>query len=448
MSNNAAVTADGGEIGRAQALQALACRVEPTVHMNPVLLKPETDVGAQLIVRGKRAGTLNARAHLEDKRALLHIAVESYRQLQQNADLVIVEGAGSPAETNLRANDIANMGFAAAVDVPVVLVGDIDRGHVIASLVGAHAVLSDADRSRIRGFIINKFRGDQTLFTEGTSTVVAHTGWRPLGIVPWLRAANHLPSEDAVRLESPDDASGSHAHVKIVVPVVSRISNFDDFDPLRLEPEVDLVFVPPGQPLPADAALIILPGTKATIAEMAFFRAQGWDIDLIAHVRRGGRVLGICGGYQMLGRAIHDPDGIEGVPASIRGLALLDVETTMTPDKMLRATSGVTLNGSRFKGYEIHVGSTTGTATTRPMLHFDDGRQDGARSSDERLFGCYVHGLFNEVEVRRELLASLGAVSTSRDHAHDVDSALDEIAEILSRCLDLRTLESIAGFPK
>jgi adenosylcobyric acid synthase len=447
MSNNAAVTADGGEIGRAQALQALACRVEPTVHMNPVLLKPETDIGAQLIVRGKRAGTLNARAHVEDKRALLRVAVESYRELQAEADLIIVEGAGSPAETNLRANDIANMGFAEAVDIPVVLVGDIDRGHVIASLVGAHVVLSSADRARIRGFIINKFRGDHTLFTEGTNTIVSHTGWQALGIVPWLRAANRLPSEDAVRLESVDETSGLSARVKIAVPCFSRIANFDDFDALRMEPEVELAFIPPGQPLPTDAALIILPGTKATIAEMEFFRSQGWDIDLFAHVRRGGRVLGICGGYQMLGRAIHDPNGVEGAPASTAGLALLDVETTMSADKTLRATSGSTLSGARFSGYEIHVGATHGSATTRPLLLFDDGRADGARSNDERIAGCYVHGLFNEVEARRELLASLGTTSAGRSHSHDVDSALDEIAAILSGCLDLHALESIAGLP-
>jgi len=446
MSNNAAVTADGGEIGRAQALQALACRVEPTVHMNPILLKPETDVGAQLIVRGKRAGTLHARAHVEDKRALLHVAIESYRLLQKEAEWVIVEGAGSPAETNLRAADIANMGFAEAVDVPVVLVGDIDRGHVIASLVGAHAVLSPEDRARIRGFIINKFRGDQSLFADGTQTVVSRTGWSALGIVPWLRAANRLPSEDAVRLERPQDAGSSPAAVKIAVPMLSRISNFDDFDPFQQEPEVNFVYIPPGQPLPADAALIILPGTKATLADMKFFREQGWDIDLLAHVRRGGRVLGICGGYQMLGRTIHDPQGIEGHAASVPGLGLLDVETMMTSDKTLRAVTGATLNGSRFKGYEMHVGKTTGPATNRPLLRFDDGREDGSRSSDGRISGCYAHGLFNEAEIRHELLASLGASSSSRDHAHDVDAALDEIAEVLSRCLDLRALESIAGF--
>jgi adenosylcobyric acid synthase len=448
MSNNAAVTADGGEIGRAQALQAVACRVTPTVHMNPVLLKPETDVGAQLIVRGKRAGVLKARAHVEDKRALLRVAVESYRELARDADLVVVEGAGSPAETNLRANDIANMGFAEAVDVSVVLVGDIDRGHVIASLVGAHAVLSVEDRARIRGFIINKFRGDQTLFAEGTQTVVSHTGWPALGIVPWLHAANRLPSEDAVRLEAtraPDATTSKR--IKIVVPCFSRIANFDDFDPLRAEPDVELAFVPPGQPLPADAALVVLPGTKATIAEMQFFRSQGWDIDLLAHLRRGGRVLGICGGYQMLGQFIYDPDGIEGKPGSMPGLGLLDIETTMTSDKALRSMSGTTSEGARFKGYEIHVGATKGPATRRPMLRFDDGREDGAMSPDGRIAGCYVHGLFNEPQVRRELLATFGATSNLLNHAHEVDAALDEIADILSRCLDIRALENIAGLP-
>jgi len=566
MSNNAAVTVDGGEIGRAQALQALACRVDPSVHMNPVLLKPETDLGAQLIVRGRRAGTLHARAHLEDKRDLLRVAVESYRLLEREADWMIIEGAGSPAETNLRAHDIANMGFAAAVNVPVVLVGDIDRGHVIASLVGAHTVLSAEDRARIRGFIINKFRGDQSLFAEGTRTVVSHTGWQALGIVPWLHAAVRLPSEDGVRLERIErggpsavaraagseagagkasshiagtaelevdagktsshvaraaeleadagkasshiagtaeleaDAGKTSSHVarvaeleadagkasshitraaelasgadeaispvaralklegrahdatllsrtrsvKIVVPCLSRISNFDDFDPLRAEPYVDLVFIPPGRPLPADAALIILPGTKSTIAELAFFRAQGWDIDLLAHVRRGGRVLGVCGGFQMLGRWIHDPQGIEGIPGSAPGLALLDVETTMTPEKTLRTISGTTSDGARFKGYEIHIGSTTGPAMQRPMLRFDDGRADGARSENNLVSGCYVHSLFNDVDSRRELLASLDIQSNALDHSLEVDRALDEIAAVLARCLDIDALETIA----
>jgi adenosylcobyric acid synthase len=445
MSNNAAVTADGGEIGRAQALQAIACKVAPTVHMNPVLLKPESDVGAQLIVRGKRAGVLHARAHIEDKRALLSIAVESFRELEREADFVIVEGAGSPAETNLRMHDIANMGFASAVDLPVLLVGDIDRGHVIAALVGAHTVLSPEDRSRIHGFIINKFRGDVTLFADGTNTIVTHTGWRALGIVPWLAAANRLPSEDAVRLEQPEPEEVTQRPIKVAVPCLARIANFDDFDPLRLEPSVALIFVPPGQPLPADATVIILPGTKSTIADMAFLRAQGWDIDLLAHVRRGGRVLGICGGYQMLGRLIHDSQGIEGRAGSIEGLGLLDIETSMTADKTLRAVSGsLYQRGAAFSGYEMHIGVTTGPGTTRPLLRFDDGRSDGARSSDERICGCYVHGLFGETSARQEWLRSWGTQSIGKNYMHYVDAALDEIAAVLEQCLDVRAIEHIA----
>jgi adenosylcobyric acid synthase len=414
------------------------------VHMNPVLLKPESDTGAQLIVRGKRVGTFTATAHVKDKRSLLDVAVESYRTLERQADLIIVEGAGSPAETNLREHDIANMGLAQPLNLPVVLVGDIDRGHVIASLVGAHAVLSAADRARIQGFIINRFRGEQRLFAPGLDTITSHTGWRSLGIVPWLPAAALLPSEDAVRLERNACEADTAARIKIAVPMLSRIANFDDFDPLRLEDAVQLVFVPPGQPLPADVSMIILPGTKATIADMQFFRAQGWDIDLLAHVRRGGRVLGICGGYQMLGHRIHDPEGIEGTTRSADGLGLLNIETVMTGDKQLRAVAGVTHHRTRFTGYEMHVGVTTGPGTETPFLRFHDGRQDGAVSADGQVCGCYVHGLFTQTNVRDGLLKDLGAHSNGRDYSAHVDAALDEIAATLERSLDIQTVERIA----
>jgi adenosylcobyric acid synthase len=340
MSNNAAVTADGGEIGRSTALQALACRTLPTTDMNPVLLKPQSDSGAQLIVRGQRAGVLDASAYRKDKRELLQIVLESFRSLERDADLMIVEGAGSPAETNLRTHDIANMGFAHAANLPVLLVGDIDRGHVIASLVGAHTVLDDRDRSRIHGFIINKFRGDALLFSEGLQTIETRTGWPALGMVPWLHAASRLPAEDAMQLDR-DQALHNASGVKIAIPRLPHIANFDDFDPLRLEAGVDVLFVPPGQPLPLDADLIILPGSKATIADLNFLRAQGWDIDLGAHVRRGGRVLGICAGYQMLGSVVHDPERIEDERDMSIGLGLLDIATTMTQTKKLRAVVGV-----------------------------------------------------------------------------------------------------------
>ena len=441
MSNNAAVTADGGEIGRAQALQAIACRTPPTVDMNPVLLKPQSDVGAQLVVRGQMAGTWKARGYQERKAALLGTVIESFRTLEAESDLVIVEGAGSPAEINLRANDIANMGFAIAAGVPVVLVGDIDRGHVIAALVGAHAVLDEADRAMIQGFLINKFRGDPSLFQDGRAEIVRRTGWRDLGMAPWLAAARRLPAEDAVVLDRAVAADGRK--VRIVVPMLSRIANFDEFDALRTEPEVEFAFVPPGTPLPGDAHLVILPGTKATLADLAFLRAQGWGIDLAAHVRRGGRVLGVCGGYQMLGRRVSDPDGIEGPPDSVEGLGLLDVETVMTGDKTLRPVAGRLAGGARFEGYEMHVGRTTGAVT--PMLTFDDGVVDGAVSADGRVRGAYVHGLFDRGEVRAALLAELGAASDGVDQIIRVDQALDEIAAVLEQAFDIPALAAIAG---
>ncbi|WP_454760026.1 cobyric acid synthase [Caulobacter segnis] len=441
MSNNAAVTADGGEIGRAQALQAIACRTPPTVDMNPVLLKPQSDVGAQLVVRGQMAGTWKARGYQERKAALLGTVIESFRKLEAESDLVIVEGAGSPAEINLRANDIANMGFAIAAGVPVVLVGDIDRGHVIAALVGAHAVLDDADRAMIRGFLINKFRGDPSLFQDGRAEIVRRTGWPDLGMAPWLAAARRLPAEDAVVLDRAVAADGRK--VRIVVPMLSRIANFDEFDALRAEPEVEFAFVPPGTALPGDADLVILPGTKATLADLAFLRAQGWDIDLAAHVRRGGRVLGVCGGYQMLGRRISDPDGIEGAPESAEGLGLLDVETVMTGDKTLRPVIGRLAGGAPFEGYEMHVGRTTRAAS--PMLTFEDGVTDGAVSANGRVRGCYVHGLFDQAEARAAMLAELGASSDGLDQVLRVDQALDEIAAMLEQSFDIPALASLAG---
>jgi len=442
MSNNAAVTADGGEIGRAQALQAIACRTPATVDMNPVLLKPQSDTGAQLVVRGRMAGTWQARGYQETKIGLLDTVVESFRRLEAEADLVIVEGAGSPAETNLRSNDIANMGFAIAAGVPVVLVGDIDRGHVIAALVGAHAVLDEADRAMIKGFLINKFRGDPSLFDDGRDEIMRRTGWADLGMAPWLAAARSLPAEDAVALDRV--AAGEGRRVRIAVPILSRIANFDDFDPLRAEPDIDFGFVPPGRPLPGDADLIILPGTKATLADLAFLRAQGWDIDLAAHVRRGGRVLGICGGYQMLGRSISDPAGVEGPAGGAEGLGLLDVETVLTGEKTLRPFAG-RLGSARVEGYEMHVGRTAGPATARPLLTSESGAGEGAVSADGRVAGAYVHGLFNLGEARTDWLSRLGAASTGADQSTLVDAALDAIAAELERAFDIRALAAIAG---
>jgi adenosylcobyric acid synthase len=443
MSNNAAVAENGGEIGRAQALQALACRTPAHVDMNPVLIKPQTDTGAQLIVHGRVHGGLGTPFYMQEKRGLLGAVLASFERLQAQADLVIVEGAGSPAETNLRSGDIANMGFARAADVPVILVGDIDRGGVIASLVGTHAVLDPPDVAMIRGFLINKFRGDVSLFDSGYAEIEDRTGWQGLGIVPWLAAARALPAEDAVVLDRREAGQGT---IVIAVPMLSRIANFDDFDPLRHEPGVRLMMVPPGMPLPADASLVILPGTKATIADLKFLRAQGWDVDLAAHVRRGGRVLGICGGYQMLGTRIADPEGVEGEPETVAGLGYLPVSTRLTGDKRVVRIDGVELaTEAPFEGYEIHAGRTIAEGNVTSLLRFADGVLDGAISADGRIAGCYVHGLFNRAEQRAVWLARLGAASDGANHSNRVDAALDEIASELERVIDLERLIDIAS---
>ncbi|MCW5893469.1 MAG: cobyric acid synthase [bacterium] len=443
MSNNAAVTPDGGEIGRAQALQALACRIAPHVDMNPVLLKPQSDVGAQVVVLGRMAGTWMARGWQQARSDLLPVVVAAFRRLQAASDLVVVEGAGSPAETNLRAGDIANMGFAAAAGVPVVLVGDIDRGHVIAALVGAHAVLDADDRARIAGFVVNKFRGDPALFDAGRADVVRRTGWRDLGMLPWLSSARRLPAEDAVVLDAPVPAGTGRA--RIVVPLLSRIANFDEFDALRGEPDVDFAFVPPGRALPGDAALVILPGTKATRADLAMLRAEGWDVDVHAHVRRGGRVLGVCGGFQMLGRRVADPHGVEGPPGEDAGLGLLDVDTVLTGDKVLRPVTGSLVHGdARFTGYEMHVGRTTGASCGRPLLAIDGRAGDGALSADGRVAGTYVHGLFGDRTARAALLAPLGATARAPDQGAAVDALLDEVAAACARHLDVDALLAVA----
>jgi adenosylcobyric acid synthase len=441
MSNNAAVTVDGGEIGRAQAVQARAARMSPSVHMNPVLLKPETNTDAQIIVQGKRVGTLRAHDFGTRKANLLPAVLDSFGQLEQEADLVLVEGAGSPAEINLRAGDIANMGFAAAADVPVILVGDIDRGGVIASLVGTHAVLDPGDRACIRAFAINKFRGDLRLFEDGVAAIERLTGWSCLGVVPWLPQAATLPAEDALDLEHGRNVSGRA--LTIAVPVLARIANFDDFDPLGQEPSVRLVFVRPGEALPGDADLVVIPGSKSTISDLQFLRAQGWDVDLTAHVRRGGRVLGLCGGYQMLGRTISDPEGVEGPAGTVPGLGLLEVETVLTGDKVMRPVKGThCTTGAPITGYEIHLGRTEGPDCARPVLEIG-GRPDGASSADGRIAGTYVHGLFTVDAFRRAYLAGFGVASTLA-YEDEIERALDALANHLERHLDLDRILAIA----
>lgn len=441
MSNNAAVTADGGEIGRAQALQALGARTELHTDMNPVLLKPQADRTSQLIVHGKVRGSLGSANFCEGRRSLLSEVLESWQRLSRRCDLVIVEGAGSPAEINLREGDIANMGFARAAGVPVVLAGDIDRGGVIASLVGTRAVLDPGDAAMIRGFIVNKFRGDPALFEDGYAAIARLTGWRGFGVVPWLAAVARLPSEDAVVLERGLSPLGGK--LMVACPMLPRIANFDDLDPLKTESGVQLAMIPPGQPIPAGAALIVLPGSKATIADMAFLREQGWDIDILAHRRRGGAILGICAGFQMLGRSIADPLGLEGAPGSIAGLGLLDHKTVLGPHKTLQQVHGTALS-ARFEGYEMHMGETAGAEPRRPFAVLDGERLDGAISSDGKVMGTYCHGLLASGALRRALLAEIEVQSHACDHAGLVDAALDELAEGLEQHLDIDALLALA----
>ncbi|MXU66073.1 cobyric acid synthase [Oceanomicrobium pacificus] len=438
MSNNAAVTADGGEIGRAQALQALACGLPPETGMNPVLLKPESDRGAQVILNGARLITVAARDYAALKPRLLPEVLRAFEGQKAQADIVLVEGAGSPAEINLRAGDIANMGFAEAADLPVILAGDIDRGGVIAQLVGTHAVLPAGDRDRIAGFLVNKFRGDPALFSEGRQEIAARTGWADLGLLPWFDGASSLPAEDAL-----DIAGGGSGALKIAVPRLSRIANFDDLDPLKLEPGVTVEMVPPGQALPGDADLILLPGSKSTIADLAFLRAQGWDIDIHAHHRRGGRILGICGGYQMLGRSIADPDGIEGPPGRVDGLGLLEVETVMSPDKRVTQITARTADGLEVTGYEIHLGQSDGPDRDRAWLTVE-GRSEGAASRDGQVQGCYLHGLFASDGFRAAYLAALGAAPSTLAYGDAVTSTLDALADHLEKHADIDAILKIA----
>ena len=444
MSNNAAVTADGGEIGRAQALQARACGLTPCVDMNPVLLKPQCDVGAQVVVRGKVWGNAKAREYHELRRELLPKVLESYARLSEGADLVVVEGAGSPAEVNLRDGDIANMGFAEAARLPVVLIGDIDRGGVIASIVGTHLLLSEAERARLAGTIINKFRGDVSLFDGGLKVIGRETGLECFGVVPYFPNARRLPAEDTLAIERAEPASDGAA-IRIAVPVFSRIANFDDVDPLIAEPDVAVDFVRPGEALPGTADLVVLPGSKATLADLAFLRAQGWDLDIKTHLRRGGLLLGLCGGYQMLGRVLHDPLGVEGAPGEAPGLGLLDIATELTADKTLAPAAGEEVaSGAAVRGYEMHVGATAGPGLERPMLRLC-GRPEGAVSADGRVYGCYLHGLFTADGFRHAFLDRIRARDDSGlAYESGIERTLDALAEHLEAHLNLDRLLEVA----
>ncbi len=441
MSNNAAVTSDGGEIGRAQALQARAARREPVTAMNPVLLKPEQETGSQVVVRGQRRASMSARAYWQERGKLMPEVLAAFRELSRDLDVVVVEGAGSASEVNLRANDLANFGFAQAANVPVVLVGDIHRGGVIASLVGTFAVIDPADASRIRATLVNKFQGDPALFSDGVKFLEARTGVPCFGPVPWFADAAKLPAEDVLALES-YTAHGAGAFI-IVVPRLPRIANFDDLDPLRAEPGVSVILVEPGQPLPRNADLVILPGSKSTRSDLAALRANGWDIDIAAHHRAGGKILGICGGYQMLGRTIADPDGIEGAPGTSSGLGLLDVETVLTPVKQLRVEYAAhAASGAAISGYHMHMGVTSGPDTAHPFAHVM-GTPEGATSLDGRVTGTYLHGLFAADPFRRAFLGN--AASPDLAYEAGIEQALDDLAAHLERNLDIDALLTLAG---
>ncbi|WP_323014343.1 cobyric acid synthase [Devosia sp.] len=441
MSNNAAVADDGGEIGRAQALQARAARRAPVTAMNPILLKPEAETGAQVVVRGQRRATMAARAYWAERGKFLPDVLAAFRELAQTADYVLVEGAGSASEVNLRTNDLANFGFAEAANIPVVLVGDIERGGVIASLVGTFAVIAPEDAARISATLVNKFRGDPALFAAGAAAIATHTGVPCLGPIPFFPDAGGLPAEDALALDA-YSSRPRNGRFTIAVPRLPRIANFDDLDPLRAEPDIELILVPPGQPLPRHADLVILPGSKATRADLAVIFANGWHVDIAAHHRAGGRVLGICGGYQMLGRTIADPDGLEGPPGASAGLGLLDVETTLTPLKQVRveaARHGA--SGQPISGYRIHMGRTIGPDTARPFTFVEEAGE-GAVSADGRVAGTYLHGLFSADGFRRAFLG--GPASPDLAYEAGIERILDGLAAHLETHLDIDALLALS----
>ncbi|MDR1915612.1 MAG: cobyric acid synthase [Synergistaceae bacterium] len=450
MSNNAAITADGGEIGRAQALQAMACGVDPISDMNPVLLKPESDQGSQVVVQGHVRATVSAADYLQYRYTLMKDVMESYNRLCSHADIVFVEGAGSISEVNLRDGDISNMGFAVEAGVPVVLAADIDRGGALASIIGSHCLLRDSERHLLRGYMMNKFRGDRRILDPAIDIISGRTGLSCIGIMKWFDGAAKFPAEDSLALEhSRTFGMRDGKKIKIYVLGLQRISNFDDFDPLAAEDDVELSFVKPGNPIPGDGDLVIIPGTKSTIADLEYVRKQGWDIDIAAHIHRGGRVVGICGGYQILGREISDPDAVENpVPTTIQGLGLLNVVTVMSREKTLRRFSASTPDGSVVSGYEIHMGVTKGPGIERPLVTLN-GVPEGALREDDLVGGCYIHGLFTSDEFRAKFLSIFrggkGLGTAKQDYEKSVDTALDELACQMESELDMEKIEEIAG---
>ncbi len=452
MSNNAAVTMDGGEIGRAQALQAKACRTPPLNDMNPVLLKPQGERTAQVVVQGQASGATNAADYRAAKAGLLPRVLESFARIEDGAELVVAEGAGSPAEANLRENDIANMGFAEAADVPVILVADIDRGGVLASLVGTHALLSESERARVKGYIVNKFRGDPALFAPALDIIETHTGWRCLGVLPWFDEANKLPAEDGMALPHRTETRHSHTHhnddrhktLRVVAPRWPRVGNFDDLDPLAAEPGVQLTIVAPGEPLPP-ADLVLLPGSKATRADLQTLYDSGWDADIATHLERGGKVFGICGGYQMLGRVVRDPLGLEGPAGETPGLGLLDIETEMTRTKTLKHVQGSHVaSGQPIAGFEMHMGVSAGPDCERPFAILGN-QADGARSENGRIAGTYLHGLFGSDAFRRAFLAEYGVTSRLSNYDALIETTLDKLAAHIADHVDVEHILEIAG---
>jgi len=442
MALNSAVTEDGGEIGRSTALQALACGISPHSDMNPVLLKPQTDCGAQVILRGQVVGSMQALDYHAYKREAMHAVREGWQALSSRYDVIIAEGAGSPAEINLRDNDIANMGFAEMADCPVLLVGDIDRGGVFAQLVGTLALLSASEQARTLGFIINRFRGDLSLLTSGLDWLTARTGKPVLGVLPYLHGLL-LDAEDSIGLPMTEAGAGA---LRVVVPVLPRISNHTDFDALRLHPQVALTFVGPDQPVPP-ADVIILPGSKHTRADLDWLRAQGWEGVIRRHLRYGGRVLGICGGFQRLGENVDDPDGREGAAGSTPGLGLLPVRTRMVAGKQLRQVTGQILpEGVPFAGYEIHNGVSAGVALARPLMRTDAGHDDGAVSDDGQVFGTYMHGLFDTPDACAALLSRLGLRGAAApDYRAHREQQLDRLADMVVAHLDTAWLHRCLG---
>nr|WP_286945056.1 cobyric acid synthase [Pseudomonas sp. UBA6718] len=442
MALNSAVTADGGEIGRAQAVQAQAAGLAPHTDMNPVLLKPNSDTGAQVIIHGRAIGNMHAVAYHDYKQVARAAVLESHARLAAQYSVVMVEGAGSPAEINLRAGDIANMGFAEAVDCPVLLIADIDKGGVFAHLVGTLELLSPSEQARVKGFVINRFRGDIALLQPGLDWLEARTGKPVLGVLPYLMDF-HLEAEDAVQVLQPDK---DREVLRVAVPVLPRISNHTDFDPLRLHPQVDLQFIGPGQAIPP-ADLIILPGSKSVRADLARLREHGWDAAIARHLRYGGKVLGICGGLQMLGSRIDDPLGLEGPAGSSAGLGLLDYATVLEPEKQLRNVRGrLSLGELDVSGYEIHAGVSAGPALATPAVRLDDGRSDGALSADGQVMATYLHGLFEAPAACAALLAWAGLREARQvDYHARRERDIERLADLVEAHLDTRLLRELCG---